>query len=122
MRYFIVQKQVKIQGLKVLFIKDSLNRLVFTLLFILIFLDITPKLLKLMHKITPFIADIQATLIDPTFPQEANLGEGIRIIISRTIENNQELGDAWKILQDFAKTLKQKNPKANIMLGDIFEI
>lgn len=121
MRYFIVQKQVKIQGLKVLFIKDSLNRLVFTLIFILIFLDITFKPLEIMYKSSPFILNLQATLIDSSFSKEANIGECIRMIINKCQEN-EEIAEAWKFLQDYAKAFKQDNPNASIMLGDIFEI
>lgn len=120
MRYFIVQKQVKIQGLKVLFIKDSLNRLVFTLLFISFFRYNT-KILKIMQKTSSFLLNIQATLIDPSFSKEANIGECIRLIINKCKES-QEIAEAWDFLQDYAKAFKQDSPNASIMLGDIFEI
>lgn len=74
-----------------------------------------------MQKTSSFLLNIQATLIDPSFSNEANIGECIRLIINKCKES-QEIAEAWEFLQDYAKAFKQDNPNASIMLGDIFEI
>lgn len=74
-----------------------------------------------MQKTSSFLLNIQATLIDPSFSKEANIGECIRLIINKCKES-QEIAEAWGFLQDYAKAFKQDNPNASIMLGDIFEI
>ena len=74
-----------------------------------------------MQKTSSFLLNIQATLIDPSFSNEANIGECIRMIINKCQEN-EEIAEAWKFLQDYAKAFKQDNPNVSIMLGDIFEI
>ena len=74
-----------------------------------------------MRKTSSFLLNIQATLIDPSFSNEANIGECIRLIINKCKES-QEIAEAWDFLQDYAKAFKQDNPNASIMLGDIFEI
>jgi hypothetical protein len=74
-----------------------------------------------MQKTSSLLLNIQATLIDPSFSKEANIGECIRLIINKCKES-QEIAEAWEFLQDYAKAFKQDNPNASIMLGDIFEI
>lgn len=74
-----------------------------------------------MQKTSSLLLNIQATLIDPSFSKEANIGECIRMIINKCQEN-EEIAEAWDFLQDYAKAFKQDNPNASIMLGDIFEI
>jgi hypothetical protein len=43
-------------------------------------------------------------------------------MIINKCQENEEIAEAWKFLQDYAKAFKQDNPNASIMLGDIFEI
>lgn len=74
-----------------------------------------------MQKTSSLLLNIQATLIDPSFSKEANIGECIRMIINKCQEN-EEIAEAWDFLQDYAKAFKKDNPNTSIMLGDIFEI